>query len=176
MRLAKLVISILISLTIMVVIFMLSAQSSGESGSLSDAVARMLAEIFIGGFDQLSPADQASIIASWAWPVRKTAHATEYACLAISWVMTCWQYMLWSRERSGAATPSRALAFRSTVTAFIIAVLYACTDELHQLFIDGRAGQITDVLVDSSGALVGCLLSFATLRAIIRARQKRLES
>ena len=29
---------------------------------------------------------------------------------------------------------------------------YACTDELHQLFVPGRAGMVTDVLIDSTGA------------------------
>ena len=36
--------------------------------------------------------------------------------------------------------------------------LYACTDEIHQLFIEGRSGEIRDILVDSTGALIGMVL------------------
>ena len=42
--------------------------------------------------------------------------------------------------------------------ALIICVLYAISDEIHQLFIPGRSGEVRDVLIDSTGALVGILL------------------
>ena len=35
---------------------------------------------------------------------------------------------------------------------------FAGTDEYHQTFVDGRTGQVTDVLIDTAGACVGCLL------------------
>ena len=37
----------------------------------------------------------------------------------------------------------------------ILCILYAFTDEYHQTFINGRTGQILDVLIDSSGSLLG---------------------
>lgn len=40
----------------------------------------------------------------------------------------------------------------------LICMAYACSDEVHQLFIDGRSGQIKDVLIDTSGAMLGILL------------------
>ena len=51
MRALKVASSTILTLAIMVAIFSFSAQSGGESGSLSDAVARMLASAFVGGFD-----------------------------------------------------------------------------------------------------------------------------
>ena len=38
-----------------------------------------------------------------------------------------------------------------------IAALYAVTDEFHQLFVPGRSGQFSDVVLDSAGALAGLL-------------------
>lgn len=38
--------------------------------------------------------------------------------------------------------------------------LYACTDEMHQLLVGGRAGQFTDVLIDTSGGIIALLLFF----------------
>lgn len=37
-------------------------------------------------------------------------------------------------------------------------VFYACTDEFHQLFVEGRAGSIKDVLIDSIGIILGFIL------------------
>ena len=36
-----------------------------------------------------------------------------------------------------------------------IGIIYAITDEIHQLFIVGRSGSIIDVLIDSIGIFTG---------------------
>lgn len=41
---------------------------------------------------------------------------------------------------------------------FIIGVVYSISDEMHQLFISERAGQIRDVLIDSAGVIIATLL------------------
>ena len=54
--------------------------------------------------------------------------------------------------------------------------LYAVTDELHQLFSDGRSAQAADVLLDSAGVLSGVLAAMLALflaRRLIRAEHKR---
>lgn len=43
---------------------------------------------------------------------------------------------------------------KSVFLAFIISFLYAISDEFHQLFIPGRCGNITDVMIDSLGMLL----------------------
>ena len=55
---------------------------------------------------------------------------------------------------------------------FITGTAYAGTDELHQLLIDGRSGQWTDVLLDSAGAMTGVLLAALALY-LIRKRSLR---
>ena len=40
----------------------------------------------------------------------------------------------------------------------LFCVLYASFDEFHQLFVDGRCGQLSDVIIDSSGSIVSCFL------------------
>ena len=45
--------------------------------------------------------------------------------------------------------------------AWLVGVEYAAIDEIHQLFIDGRSGQILDVFIDSIGVAIGiCVLLF----------------
>lgn len=44
---------------------------------------------------------------------------------------------------------------RGLVYGWILATLYAGTDEFHQTFIPGRSGEVTDVIIDSAGAITG---------------------
>lgn len=46
---------------------------------------------------------------------------------------------------------------KNIAISLTICVLYAISDEIHQLFVPGRGGQIKDVIIDSSGAVIGIL-------------------
>lgn len=46
----------------------------------------------------------------------------------------------------------------STLISFSITLIYACIDEIHQLFIPGRGTQIRDILIDSIGAIIGLIV------------------
>src|SRR5699024_6504703 len=70
--------------------------------------------------------------------VRKGAHIGEYAVLG---ALLAW------------ALPGHSLR-RATIT-LAIGIAYAITDEVHQLFVPGRAGQVSDVLIDTVGVVVG---------------------
>ena len=50
--------------------------------------------------------------------------------------------------------------FISLLTVF----LYACSDEVHQLFVPGRAGRFTDVMIDTSGGAMGALIQYIRIR------------
>ena len=39
-------------------------------------------------------------------------------------------------------------------------VLYASTDEIHQLFVPGRSGMVRDVFIDSIGGIIGVGITF----------------
>ena len=45
-----------------------------------------------------------------------------------------------------------------------IGIFYACTDEIHQLFVPDRSGQLTDVLIDSIGLTLGLLFFLMMLK------------
>jgi VanZ family protein len=72
-------------------------------------------------------------LGGWDLFLRKCAHMTEYAILAVL----------------------VARAAGSYAWAFALAVAYACTDELHQVFVRGRHGSPVDVCIDAVGAVVG---------------------
>ena len=47
-----------------------------------------------------------------------------------------------------------------------LTAFYACTDEFHQLFVPGRAGLLSDVLIDSLSAVLG-LVVFLLLQKFV---------
>lgn len=44
--------------------------------------------------------------------------------------------------------------------SILLTICYASTDEFHQLFVSGRAGRITDILIDGVGATIGIMLVY----------------
>ena len=48
--------------------------------------------------------------------------------------------------------------------SLIIGILYATSDEIHQIFTPGRGPQITDVIIDSMGVILGILLVMLLLK------------
>lgn len=51
--------------------------------------------------------------------------------------------------------------------AIAFTFMYAITDEVHQLFVPGRSGEIRDVIIDTAGASAGTMI-FWMLRKIVR--------
>ena len=62
----------------------------------------------------------------------------------------------------------------STLASFSITFIYACMDEIHQLFIPGRSGKINDVLIDSIGAIIGLIV--INLIFMLKNKSKKLYS
>ena len=50
---------------------------------------------------------------------------------------------------------SGVYGYRSIVLVLLICVLYAISDEVHQLFVPDRGGEVKDIIIDSVGATVG---------------------
>lgn len=81
--------------------------------------------------------------------LRKLGHACGYLLLSIAVMTALSQFPL--------------LLKRRLVLAALICVLYACCDEFHQLFVDGRTGQMIDVLWDSCGIATGLKYSYLVI-------------
>ena len=54
------------------------------------------------------------------------------------------------------------------IYSLIIGMVYATSDEIHQKFIEGRSGQITDVMIDSMGVLFGILIVMLLIEIYIK--------
>lgn len=122
------------------VIFWFSAQPAEVSTEMSDGVTKaLLRAAEAAGLLKLSPEKGYRLCELLSFPIRKTAHITEYIVLHGTVL-----YALYRWNQRGRTWTFRAAA---------ITIGYACTDELHQLFVSGRAGRVTDVMIDSIGVL-----------------------
>ena len=141
---------LILTLLWMVVIFCFSARNADLSTEDSYRVGMLVGDIIVPGFKTWPEADRIAFAATIDHPVRKTAHATEYAILAM---FICGSRML----------PEHRGVF---LYSWLIATAYACTDEFHQLFVPGRSGQLSDVCIDSLGAMAGLLLIWGIFKII----------
>lgn len=128
--------SLIIVLFWLGIIFFLSNQLASSSNALSKEVTGVI----VTATKVINP-DTDLTLASLNNTVRKNAHFFIYFVLA----MLLMDYL---RYR-GKIKP------RNIVFVFLFCVLFAVSDEIHQLFVDGRGGQVRDILIDSSGALTG---------------------
>ncbi|MBE6686127.1 MAG: hypothetical protein E7591_02740 [Ruminococcaceae bacterium] len=149
----KAIISILLIAAVigwMSFIFSLSAEPAEVSSETSGRIVRRLCRIIEPDFDTWSEQEQFEMTERYQFYIRKTAHFSAYAILALL--------------TGTAITPhTKKLAYRLG-GAFIISVLYAVSDEIHQYFVPGRSCELRDVLIDSSGVTLGCIFLFALFK------------
>lgn len=62
------------------------------------------------------------------------------------------------------------------IYAILGIILYASSDEFHQLFVNGRTARVEDVLLDTLGALVGILLNLICLKIVYKIKNKKDKS
>jgi VanZ family protein len=133
------------ALMIMYMIFSFSAQDADESSSLSYDVSYKAVSVMDKTLDlNLTPNQITKCINRIHHYVRKLAHFSEYFLLAVSIAVPLYVYGV------------RGLWL--VLVAGVICVSFASSDEFHQLFVSGRGASVRDVLIDSSGALVGIIL------------------
>ncbi|MDE6388164.1 MAG: VanZ family protein [Lachnospiraceae bacterium] len=146
----------------MCVIFAFSAQTKEESSVVSEGFSYRIVNT-TGLFFHLNLDEEQlrEIAAAIEYFVRKGAHMTEYAILAV--LLYIWTSR-WELTR-----------LRRSLTAAVATMLYAGSDEFHQLFVAGRSGRISDVLIDSAGAVIG-LVFFLLAESIVEALRKRRQA
>jgi len=133
-------------LILMITIFYFSAQEATVSHRSSSGIVSKTVMLLYPRFRELDEAGQALVLRTITFLVRKGAHLTEYLLLGLA---------LAAHIR--AISACREIA-HPHVMAYGIGTLYAVTDELHQLFVPGRSGEVRDMLLDSFGVLLGVLL------------------
>jgi VanZ family protein len=124
----------------LVLIFILSAQPVHKSNGLSKAIAEKIIEFI----KKIFPKENINL-GRFNHYLRKTAHFFAYMILGI--------LMMNVLKIIGVDGGKRI------ILALLICIIYAISDELHQLFVLGRGAQVKDVIIDTIGVSVGVGLS-----------------
>lgn len=125
----------------MIFIFYMSGktgqESSGQSGKISLFITDLLEKV-----RQDSPQEMQNLQDILELVIRKAAHMTEYAILFLLSYLAMVKISM-SQSR-----------FYNRSIAVLISLLYACSDEMHQLLVPGRSGRMIDVGIDMAGVLI----------------------
>ena len=124
----KKIINIVLVIIWMIVIFSLSNQNSNDTNYTTNIICKI--------FNINSDSEMVFLL------IRKLAHITEYLILSF---LLCNMFSSFNVKNI-------------LLYSLIICIIYACTDEFHQLFISGRNGQVIDVLIDIFGSIIGLLV------------------
>lgn len=115
----------------MLLIFLMSSFDATESTNQSNFIVNIITNIF-----KIENIELLSLI------IRKLAHFTEYLILGFLTIN-----MLNKNDIS-----------KKYLLSILICIIYATSDEIHQILVPGRACQIRDVLIDSIGSITGVYL------------------
>lgn len=164
----KLLISWILVLIWMITIFYLSSMDSDQSNTKSKETINVVVENTIDVTNNIGITNEPttkdninSIVNVLNKPLRKCMHATVYFVLVILVINAFNQMHLLTRVNT-------------YLYSIIICFIYACTDEIHQLYVVGRTGQFIDVLIDTIGALLGCCVFYIGSKIIKKNRKHKI--
>lgn len=122
------------------IIFYFSAQPSQESTIQTNIVVDVMYKIYCNIFG--GKLDFNTFNGFLFKPVRKIAHFSEYALLGILAYINIKEY----------------INRKPYIASIIFSLLYAISDEIHQIFVPGRYCAILDMAIDVCGATVGIFI------------------
>lgn len=140
------------------IIFFYSGQNANESTKVSTGTMYNIIKI-INREDDLQKAKEYDNL------IRKIAHFSIYTSLGV-W-SGCLMCTFFHDEDETKKDRKRILI------SILFGFLYACSDEIHQLFSDGRAGRVIDVIIDTLGVANGVLIVILLLKIWERYKLKK---
>lgn len=141
MKIKRIILTILL-ISWMGVIFIFSSQDGEQSKKLSDGVTEVIVnKVIVVTKIKVSPEKKIQIVEKSHLGIRKCAHFTLYFILGILSFLTCKSY-----------------GIKKIYIPLLICLLYAMSDEIHQMFTLDRYANLLDVFIDFSGALVSIFI------------------
>lgn len=144
----KLIISIIIIILWLLVIFVFSSMNEKTSHIQSQKVVQ---KIYINKQivenNKITKNNIQKAKNKYDQKIRKIAHVTEFAILNILLANLIYQL----KEK---------FKLKYLIISIILTFIYACTDEIHQIFVQGRTSSFIDVLIDTAGAITTSLIIY----------------
>ncbi len=140
---------LVLSVALMAVIFWFSSKDATVSTEQSD----LFITVFLDGFFDGQIPHWLTVV------VRKAAHFSIYAALAF-----CLYFTFEGAVKS---------AYETFLYPLSVSVAYSVSDEIHQMFVPGRAGRLFDLAVDGCGSIFGIVTALLILTLIRKIKIKR---
>ena len=136
----RIILYLILAIISMLIIFTFSSKNSDSSNSTSK-------KIIDGGitiYEKITnkKVDHIKIVNKLNYPVRKVAHFALYLILGFF----VYEFLLLT-----------SIPHKEIIT-ILLCFIYSLTDEIHQLFVSGRTGQIIDIIIDTMGAITVVLI------------------
>lgn len=149
-KIQRVIFAILTILTF-IAIFIFSNQNGEKSGSTSRTFTRKIVEIL--QIDKnLNEVEKEELIENAQYIIRKIAHFTIYTIAGFNMYGFINTYKIRNKNK--------------IIIVIFAGVLYAISDEVHQMFSGGRTPAIKDVCIDTVGAIFGICVFMAINRMI----------
>ena len=137
------IINIILVIISMLAIFLFSSEKADDSNITS----RKITSKFVRVIDKDKDKQKLKATVEEKDSItRKAAHFLEYALLGFLVLNMLKDY--------------KKINIKLIIISILICILYAISDEIHQYFVPGRSCQFTDVLIDSTGSVLGTILYF----------------
>lgn len=146
-------IKLLLLITWMTIIYFFSSQPADDSLNESNSLLEAIAYVF-----NISDVDV--FVARFGPFIRNLAHFGEFFLLGLIMYINVIEY-----------TNRNVL-----LLTIIVCALYAASDEVHQLFVDGRVGTFSDVVIDSLGATCSTFLSYLIQKYVAKRKSPELRN
>lgn len=131
------------------IIFGFSSQDSEKSSGISRKVTEIITNP-IKSIQEKPEQEKEQILSRIESVVRKIAHFSIYTVVGFLLMALFSTYKLEEMNRFS--------------YSLIIGVVYASSDEIHQCFTPGRGPQVTDIIIDTMGVLLGILLVMLVIK------------
>ena len=129
----------------MTTIFILSNQPATNSTKLSNSfISTTIGNVYKIFNNNVTEEKLIEIQEKYSHPVRKLAHFTIYLILGLLVGLLIKEYNFNNKQ--------------IILISLLICFIYAISDEIHQLFINGRSCEIKDIIIDTSGSFIGIIL------------------
>ena len=141
------------TLLIFQMLFIFTMSSFGHTSS--DTQSNLFVDFIAQNFPHVRHGLENNLISlsTLIFLVRKTAHFTEYAILGGLFFLNL---KSWQKPKNSTSI--------NILLSLIFSFLYACTDEIHQIFVPGRSAQFRDILIDTLGASFGATITYLTIK------------
>ncbi len=130
------IIKLILLLLCMITIFYFSSDTGVESNKKSSTIINIVKIITKKDYSDKE-------LETITFIVRKIAHFTIYFLLGFLLINYFCEYFTIDK--------------RMFVILLLLCMLYACSDEIHQVFVSKRSGEVRDVLIDTAGSFLGLL-------------------